>query len=339
MPASRWKNRIVLALKVSLAVGILAFLIVQAQRNDSFSRLRDQPKDWGYLLLAGVCCLAGVALTFVRWHLLVRALEIPFRLRDAFRLGFLAYLLNFVSLGSVGGDLFKALFVARERPTRRTEAVATVVIDRLFGLYALFLVASAAIVITDVQHQVDNSVVRAICDATLVSTAIGTVGIVVLLVPAISGRRLVARVESWPWIGPTLARLVGAVRMYQQKRPLLVLVTGMSLLVHVLFVLCFYFIALGLPGNAPTLAEHFLVIPLSMVAGALPVTPSGLGALEAAVEFFYQVASPSSEVGVGNGMIAALCYRFITVVIALIGACYYLTCRREVAEVMHEAEA
>ena len=67
-------------------------------------------------------------------------MALPFRIRDAFRLSFLSYLLNFVSVGSVGGDLFKAFFIAREQPGRRTEAVATVVVDRIVGLYGLLLV-------------------------------------------------------------------------------------------------------------------------------------------------------------------------------------------------------
>ena len=67
---------------------------------------------------------------------------------DAFRLGFLGYLFNFVSLGSVGGDLFKAVFIAREQHGKRAEAVATVVIDRVIGLYVLFFVASVAALAT-----------------------------------------------------------------------------------------------------------------------------------------------------------------------------------------------
>ena len=87
----------------------------------------------------------AVSLTFVRWYLLVRALGLNFRLLDAFRLGFLGYLFNFVSVGSVGGDLFKAIFIAREQPGRRTEAVATVLVDRVVGVYALVLLTSTVI--------------------------------------------------------------------------------------------------------------------------------------------------------------------------------------------------
>ena len=47
---------------------------------------------------------------------------------------------------SVGLDqsAFKAVFIAREQHGKRAEAVATVVIDRLIGLYVLFVVASVA---------------------------------------------------------------------------------------------------------------------------------------------------------------------------------------------------
>src|SRR5262245_44349396 len=39
------------------------------------------------LLAATVCCAGAMFLTFARWFVLVRALELPFRLRDAVRLG------------------------------------------------------------------------------------------------------------------------------------------------------------------------------------------------------------------------------------------------------------
>jgi len=41
----------------------------------------------------------------------------------------------------------------------------------------------------------------------------------------------------------------------------------------------------------------------------------------------------------GRGLLVAFGYRAITILIALVGVCYYLASRREVAQVMHEAEA
>ena len=83
------------------------------------------------LLLASLLvALAGLSVTFVRWYFLVRALDIEFKLKDAFRLGFIGYFSNFLSLGVVGGDAIKAIFISRERPDKKPEAVSSVVLDR-----------------------------------------------------------------------------------------------------------------------------------------------------------------------------------------------------------------
>ena len=63
--------------------------------------------------------------------------------------GALGFALNFVSLGTVGGDLFKAVLLAKVSPGRRTEAVVTVMADRILGLLMMMLLASTAILFAD----------------------------------------------------------------------------------------------------------------------------------------------------------------------------------------------
>ena len=41
--------------------------------------------------------------------------------------------------GSVGGDLLKAYFIAKEHPERKARAIATVIADRALGLFGLIL--------------------------------------------------------------------------------------------------------------------------------------------------------------------------------------------------------
>ena len=95
-----------------------------------------EPIHAGYLLLALVLAVCSLMLTFVRWYILVRAVELPFRLIDAFRLGFIGLFFNNFMPGSVGGDVIKAAVLAREQD-RRTVAVATVIMDRAIALWAL----------------------------------------------------------------------------------------------------------------------------------------------------------------------------------------------------------
>lgn len=330
-------NRILInVLKFAISGAIIGYLIHDARQGDTFARLRDGQKQWGQLLLAGCLITTSVMLTFVRWYFLARALQLRFGVRDALRLGFIGYLFNFVSLGSVGGDLFKAIFIAREQPGRRTAAVATVVVDRLVGLYAVVVVAAAATLATGLQSSAVPEV-RVICQGTLICAAVGGLGLAVLIIPGFTTGAVSEMVAGIPRVGRTLFSLVQAIRMYRRRLDILLLTAVMSIGVHCLTTIGIYLIASGLPGNAPPLGMQFIAVPLAMVAGALPLPLNGLGAFEGVIEFLY-ANLPGSYVARGQGLLVALAYRVITVLLAMVSAVVYLSSRREMNVVIHEAE-
>lgn len=329
------KTIILTLLKIAVSVGILVYLVNQTW--ESFTKL-ERPKNWWLLFGAWACSVTATSLTFVRWYLLVRALDIPFRLRDAFRLGFLGYLFNFVALGLVGGDLFKAVFIAHEHPQRRTEAAATVLIDRAIGLYALFLVATFSILFTTVPWETENPSVKMIANSTILITITATISGVILLLPGTTGKWATSLSKRLPLVSSIAGKLVKAVRTYRRRQGTLLIALVMSLAVHSLISITFHLVASGLSGQGPSLTSHFLIVPLSLVAGALPISFSGLGVFEGTVEFFYHYASPGMEISKGQGFIVALCYRIILLVTAVIGFIFYLAGRREVTTLMREAK-
>ncbi|HVC98696.1 MAG TPA: lysylphosphatidylglycerol synthase transmembrane domain-containing protein [Pirellulales bacterium] len=323
--------------KFGVSFGLIAYLVADPNNREAFTSLAGQPKDWGILVLAWLACLSAVMLTFVRWYILVWALGLPFSMKDAFRLGFLGYLLNFVSLGNVGGDLFKAVFIAREQPGRRAEAVATIVLDRVIGLYMLLVLASAAIVATGLWNtQLEQ--IQIICRGTLLATGIGLAAILILLIPGITQGAFSSFLERLPRAGPLFGSLLGAIRLYRRRFDCLVLAGLLSLGVHSLSSLGIYLVARGLPGEVPPLAEHFVIVPLAMVTGVLPLPMNGLGAFEGVVDFLYQHVPVNLAVSVGRGLTVCVGYRAITLLIAMVGVGYYLASRREVVELLHDAE-
>ncbi len=334
--AARLKKIAILLAKLAISLALLNFLFSLAGEQ-TFQSLRDQPKNWGQLALAFPLVLLAVLTTFLRWMLLVRALGLPFGVRDALRLGFLGYLFNFVSLGSVGGDLFKAIFIAREQHGRRAEAVATVVVDRLVGLYALFAVSAAAVLWSGLYAEAQPQV-RYVARASLWCAALGAVGIALLMIPGVTGTRMTAMASRVPGVGNVVVKLMLAARLYREQPIVVLLAIAMSLVVHSLFSLAFYFLSHGVPGPAPTLAEHFVIVPLSLLAAATPLPMAGLGAFEGALDLLFHVVSTESNVAAGRGLVVALLYRVTTVLVALVGLFYYFTSRRAVAEAMHEAE-
>ena len=332
------KKLLLIVVRWIFPLAIIGWLMVNAAQNDSFSRMRDAPKQWDLLALATVLCFAAVLLTIVRWYFLVRALEIPFRVRDAFRLGFLGYLYNFITPGSVGGDFFKAVFFARGNRGRRAEAAVTVIVDRLIGLYALFLVGTAAILLSGM-WRMDSKEVHAVCAITFWCTGIGTAMIAITALPGFSQGPIARWLHTLPRVGPVIEGINRAKRMYYSRWSVLVVATVMSFGVHTLNSIGIWLIARGLLSQAPSLAAHFVVVPLAMATGALPLAPNGLGTFEFTVEFLYRNLPGGIAVGLSDGFLVALGYRLITVLIALVGVFIHVTSRREVTEVMHEAEA
>ena len=330
------KKALLIVFKIGVPIAILAYLFWDASENKAFETLRDQSKNWPLLGLALVSCATAVVLTLVRWRFLVRALDIPFTLREALRFGFLGYLFNLAPMGIVGGDLLKAYMLARHHPSEKTAAVATVFVDRIIGLYVLFVVASAAILMTGFAD-VGNELVRKVCYATHLITIVGTVGMVALLMPDLSNGGSTRLLAKTPFVGGVLEKVALAVAMYRRRWPVVLLACLMSVAVHSFFSIGIFLICSALYENVPALKMHFVIAPLSAATGVIPLP---MGPFEMVLNTLYvQVPSVSgSAIGSGQGFVVALGYRIITVVIAAIGLIYYLSSRAEVAEILQEVD-
>lgn len=107
------KKLLLILLQWGVPVAIIAWLATDLVRNKSFAQMWSERKQWDLLALATLLCFTATIVTIVRWHFLVRAVDLPLRMRDTLRLGFLGYLYNFVLPGGVGGDFVKGGFLAR----------------------------------------------------------------------------------------------------------------------------------------------------------------------------------------------------------------------------------
>lgn len=325
-PGANRRRTLIGVAKAALAIGILGVLVYRLRGEDVFQRLLYEPKHWGYLAGAQALVCTAITINYLRWYVLVRALGLNFRVADAFRLGSIGMLINQVlPAGSVGGDLFKALFIAREQPGRRTEAVASVVIDRVVGLYGMMLVASAGYLLGATAGELGRPV-ELLGRTVVVAAIVGGLGITVLLSPLLASDRVRGSLARVPAAGATLLRLADAAGAYRHRVRYLAGAVVLACCTHTLFVTSFWCIGRGLPVTAPEMATMYVIGPLSMAAGALPVTPGGLGVFEAALDKLYiYVGAPP-----GDGLFVALTYRVTTYVMAAIGAIYYITARRSI---------
>ncbi len=337
------KKTMVAVAKYSIALGIVAFLIYQVltgKDSESFKSVWENRDSWNviYLLLALVIALAGLSLTFVRWFFLVRALDIEFKLKDSFRLGFIGYFSNFLSLGVVGGDAIKAIFISRERPEKKPEVVSSVLLDRVMGLYALTVVcAIASFAGVQAADGTDETAValQNIAEVSLAISIAGAIaGLLLIFIPALTGNAIQSKLAQVPRVGGTLKKLTFAIYTYRSQPLLLIALTLMTTLVHCLFALSVFVIAMGLSVVHPNFVQHLVISPMSNLAASVPL-PGGIGAFEVMFSRMY-VEGGYSE---GHGLAVALGFRLVTIIIALIGVIYYLNSKKEIAELEPEENA
>jgi glycosyltransferase 2 family protein len=326
--------------KLAVSAFLIGYLVFRAAHDPQFGQLLAGKKNWPVLLCALPVCLFAVTITILRWHLLIHALGLSFSVRETLRAGFLGYLANLLPFGLVAGDSLKAVMIIHRNPRRKTEAVASVFVDRVLGLFALLLLAAIASLLLPAEQLArlednDRAAIVRLCWCVEAASVMASIGLAVMLIPAVTRSRLWDLLEHTPLVGPILHKLVGAMRAYRQRVDLLLAAIGVSLVVHLSYVFAILLMTLSIgiaEQDRPSPSSVFVIVPPSMIAGALPI-----GFYEVAITLLFRAASPPGAPE-NTGLLIALAYRIIQISIATIGVGYWLAGRSEVRELMHEAE-
>jgi hypothetical protein len=277
-------------------------------------------------------------ITLIRWWTLVRAQDIPLPLSDAIRLGSVGIFFNTFLPGSVGGDIIKAAFIVRERKDRRTIAVATILLDRAIALWALFFLMAVAGSIFWAAGQLDKPAAQrlVIMIGSLVGVSLTTWFLLGLL-PQWRAQRFAGRLARLPKVGHALAEVWNAVWIYRCRQRSVAVALVLSWIGHLGFILVYFWAAQTLtpPSQVPSLAEHFVIVPIGMVIQALPLLPGGVGISELGFGELYQLVGYA----VAAGVLMSLVKRVADWILG--GACYlvYLRMKPAIQAAVHEAES
>jgi uncharacterized protein (TIRG00374 family) len=326
--------------KLAISALLIGYLFSKARADQHFGELISGPKNWPVLLCALPICLFAVTLTILRWNLLVRAIGLSFSVRQTLRAGFLGYLANLLPFGLVAGDSLKAVILIHSNPRRKTEAVASVLVDRVLGLYALLLLAAVASLLLPTGQlsglgATERASIIRLCWCIQAAAVFSSICLAVMLIPAVTKSRLWDRLENTPVIGAILHKLVIAMRTYRSRLDLVAAAIGVSLIVHLSYIAAIMLMTLSIglpPEHRPPLGAIFVIVPPAMIAGALPI-----GFYEVAITLLFRAFSPLGAPQT-MGLLIALGYRLIQISIATIGLAYWLAGRREVEQLLHEAQ-
>ncbi|MBX9624408.1 MAG: flippase-like domain-containing protein [Gemmataceae bacterium] len=331
-------------LKYGIGFGLLAFVVWRNWEPKGTSPgirgLLEQTPDWAAFAALTALLVLCTSIQYARWYVLVRALDLPFTPRNAARLGLVGTFYNVFLPGSIGGDLVKAYFIAKDSPGRRAAAVATVVADRLVGLFGLIWFAAAfggAYWLAGDPAVAGNDYLRSIVRVCAGLVAGAVVGWVLLgLLPQRRADRFAGRLGHLPKVGKTLAEVWYAVWTYRQRPRAVLLCIALTAAVHVGFVFMFHLAVRVFPAADPgSLSEHFVVAPVGYIAQAFFPAPGGVGGGEAIFGYLYTLLGKPE----GTGVVGRLTLRVAEWGFGFVGYLAFLRMRAELPAVEAEAEA
>lgn len=242
-------------------------------------------KPW--LLGLAVLIFAPVALIqSIRFTWMVRAQEIDLSYWEGIKLSYAGNFLNFVAIGSTGGDIFKAYYVSCHTD-RKTEAVTTVFLDRAVGLISLLIIAAVAMAV-----KFNDPNIREWWPIIGVISAILIVGIVVVFSRRVRAKigldHLIAKLP----FSSHLQRIDAATVRMRQHKKLLLATLLMTLLLQGIAITSMTVagFGLGMEYQSGLLPGYFVYIALALLIAAIPITPQGAGTMDGALQIFFSSA-------------------------------------------------
>ncbi|MFO0960369.1 MAG: lysylphosphatidylglycerol synthase transmembrane domain-containing protein [Isosphaeraceae bacterium] len=311
---------------VNLILCLVAFALLGWTVYSNRAKLADvlhREIDWKLFAAAFLIYLSGLMLTFVRWFVLLKTVDVHLRLVDVFRLGFIGNVFNLVIPGAVGGDVVKAGFLyGRVPPDRRAKGMASMVIDRMVGLIGLFLLAAA---MGGVAWPRASAEVHRLTWIALGASACGLFGLGLLFTPALY-RPAEKLLHFRPRLEHVLEQLVGMASAFRARKGVVGFTIGMSMANHTMNVVAFYLVGRALFGAVPSLFDHFVIVPLVLFTTAVPLPFGALGLSEQVSEQLFDLVEHP------GGAIAMMGFRLVMYAAAAVSVVVYLANMSQVRE-------
>ena len=210
-----------------------------------------------------------------RWWWLLRANALGVGFWEAQRYSWIGFFFNNIIPGATGGDVIKAIYIARRCQGEPVRALVSVAVDRVIGLLSLVFVGSLASILTVTQFPwLSYSIWLA---------AIGIAGCAALLVsPAL--RSIVRFERGIGYLPNKIAKVIRdldqALLYYRTQLKGIGLWILFSPVIYSVVFVSFFIMDRAL-GVGLKLTDYFIICPIVFVLQGIPIAPAGWGIGEA----------------------------------------------------------
>ena len=286
-----------------------------------------------WILIAVFCYFIVITVSIVRWQLLLNAVNIHPGIRSVTRLTFIGYAFNMIIPGGVGGDIVKAYYVARGRNDKRTAAVTTIGLDRLLGLFSMFLTGAISVsgliifypdfIKSAEQKLFFNSIAILIICASVFMAA----GLSIFL------SRILHQTSVIQWLinrapGHSLINTVySTIYSFRQNKKVLLKTISLSFVSQFAFIIAMFCIGSAAMESNIRFQHYLFLSPVSLILNAIPISPGGIGSGEYLVDWLFK------SFGSQNGSEIMFILHAIFILVSLAGFIVYIRGRHDFQDI------
>jgi glycosyltransferase 2 family protein len=227
--------------------------------------------------------LLALPVAALRWGIFLRALGVSIPFVNLFHFVAIGLLTNVLLLGSAGGDAIRGIYAWRALGRGGARVTVSVLADRLSSLLAV-LVTSLAFSLLYWHRMQQVPVLAALSTSIIVVAAICIIGACVLFAAPDLIRSFEVMLLRWPFVGNLLAQMVQIILMLRASPLSLLAAFALALVTQMLTVFAVLALAEAIKIGVLSAVDYMFAVPLTLIANALPLTPSGIGVGEAAFD-------------------------------------------------------
>ena len=305
------KNFLNYILRIGISVLLLWWIFSNIDTEQTLAVIKSA--DIRYFGIAFIFFFATYVLTFYRWTLFMKGMDLKAPAREVFRYFCIGVFGNLFLPSSIGGDAIKIVGLCRI-VHHKAKVVGSILLDRLSGYAGLVIVMMLACVFGWKHIQEPGIMIP------ILVVIPGTIVVALVLFNEKIYEFCCRIFDRIPKIKNALMQMHYDIALMKNHPGHGYGGIGLSCLSHLCLAVLSYFIAVGLHQDVNII--HFLIFfPLISVASALP-SLGGLGVREVAAVYLF------GKIGIESGTAASITlmtYVFMVIVGLIGGAIYVIT--------------
>lgn len=293
------KKTVTSIIRIVISAAIITYIftaVIKPAEMWSQVKQADMGLAWKVFLLA----FLPMFLCSIRWLILIRALDLHVSLWEIFRLNYIGVFFNNFMIGATGGDIIKAVVVAKITE-KKVPAIVSIFVDRVMGLVALAVIGAFAVL-----YYYDSPELfypRMIIFGILAG---GLMFVFVYFSRTVRESGIMKFVLSKLPLQGVFREIDETFVLYKQRKIYVLMSLVVSIIVHCGWILVIIGFGKCFGENRMTVLHYFAYVPIALMANALPISLGGIGVGEYAYITLFAMAGVPESISGAMGIAARI---------------------------------